>query len=45
MKNYETPELEVVVFESADVLMTSGDTIPEEPIVGNNYNDVYDTLS
>ena len=45
MKDYLKPEMDVVVFESADVLMTSGDTIVEEPIVGNNYNNVYDTLS
>ncbi len=43
MKKYTTPEIEVIAFQSADVLMTSGETptIADEQLQGNNYKSVY----
>lgn len=39
---YIKPEIEIVNFETADVLMTSGEviSIPEESLAGNNYKDI-----
>lgn len=35
MEKYEAPEIEVIKFNTDDVITTSGDTeLPEEPIIG-----------
>lgn len=45
MKEYIKPQIDVVVFETADVLMTSGEQlIVDEPVKGNNYGNVYSQL-
>ena len=33
-EKYTTPEMEIVEFETEDIITTSGDKLPDDPIAG-----------
>ena len=42
MEKYEPPEMEVIAFDTEDVIMTSGEGwTPDNPIPGPNGNSVF----